>query len=362
MLPGCGFGFWYIYGIFHQMKERRPQDKMFMLGKSGGAVVCFLSLLKDEYQQFPFLLRICEELKEEEDRKCVLNLHSYVRNFCERLVPYIDESRLFERFAHMQITTTKVTTCMLCMPSKLEMEAHTPESIEDMVDLVCASCYVPMLSRTDGNPCCYTMDDQWVIDGAFLDLFFETEDKSYGFQKIHSEYSQFSVPTRSECIEMYYSGYLNKYPDTPPNRKMVPRLPFENIPSVFSSYKQLYKHVHQAGIPLVLTDEAGVVITLNEEWTLVCNYTLEQLRGSSLKKIQGAETDPSTVNKINTMLEKDEYVDEVVINYKNGGVRFLNRVRIKPVFVPNADPHSPYLLTRYFISQATDLKSPPHII
>ena len=66
-LPGCGFGFWYIYGIFHNLKLYKPQEELTLSGKSGGAVVCFLSLLKEEHQDFKFLLEQGEQMHDSED-------------------------------------------------------------------------------------------------------------------------------------------------------------------------------------------------------------------------------------------------------------------------------------------------------
>ena len=183
---------------------------MTLSGKSGGAVVCFLSLLKEEHQDFRFLLEQGEQMHDSEEKHCLVNLYNYVNHFCHRLVPYIDTAALEERLSRIVIVTTKVTTCMGCIPSNLQMEHHTPTSIEHMIDLVCASCYVPVLSRTNCNPCCYTLDDEWAIDGAFLDMFYEEVHPETDMIIHNDNHSKFSIPTKHECILMYYEGLFKE--------------------------------------------------------------------------------------------------------------------------------------------------------
>lgn len=330
MLPGCGFGFWYIYGVYHQMLENCSGETFFMLGKSGGAVVCFLSLLKKECQEFPFLIRICQEIKEEENNKWSFNLHRYVRGFCERLVPFLDSSSVEKQLQHIEIRVTKVSTCAFCVPYRLKVVNHTPTSIDHLINLVCASCYVPTMSRSGINMCCYTMDDEWVFDGAFLDIFFDTEHDGDTFQKIRSEYSQFSFPTRTNCIEMYYNGYLNPCPGLPMNRKVLSIKPFEITPPVFACITQLAQFVKQSVQPLALSNEFGAIIKTSSSWS---------------------------VNEPVRCIETG--AGEYIITLANGKEHHL---RTTPVFVPNTDNESQFLLTSYFILNLTDLKSPPHII
>lgn len=312
------------------MKECRPDETIFMLGKSGGAVVCFLSLLKEEYQYFPFLLTICERLKADEDRKYFLNLHTYVREFCLRLVPFLDKERIMTRLKHIQISTTKLDTCISCIPRHIEAQRHTPETLAHLIDLVCASCYVPIMSRAGTNPFCYTVDNNWVFDGAFLDLFFEVDADADKFQRIQSEYSKFTMPTRTDCIEMYYSGFLNPYLRVPTNRNLTTTAPFETIPVVFSCVRQLSKFVKKSTQAIALLDGDGVTLETSRDW-------------KANKPIRCVETSDC----------------EFKITSKQGSEHLL---QTKSVFVPTTNPTDIFLLTPFYILKMTDLKSPPHII
>lgn len=330
ILPGCGFGFWYIYGIYHQLIDRYPDEIFLMLGKSGGAVVCFLSLLKKEYQQFSFLLHICEEIKAEEDKKCIFNLHRYVKDFCERLIPFLDKNTILKKMPYIHINTTKVSTRFKCIPSRIKTKSWTPKTVEHMIQLICASCYVPILSRTNCNPCCFLLEDECMIDGAFLDLFFDSKENTSSFEKVHSQYSQFTLPSREECIEMYYSGYLNSYPNVLPNRYISRVTTFETIPIVFSHYNQIVSFVKCSLYPIAVSDETGLIFQASRLWPFP----------KSVKCVKG-----------------NSHIF-IIKNEKGNHTKLLT----KRIFVPCRDVNSIYLLTCYFIHILNDLKYPLHVI
>jgi PAS domain S-box-containing protein len=335
-LPGCGFGFWYIHGMYHNMKRYSSDEPFFLTGKSGGAIVCFLSLLKEECQQFDFLMDVCIKINEMEKKGCIINLYNYVYHFLMTLTQYIDTETVNKNLKNMEIVTTRVYT-MACIPYKLKRMKTKPKNLNHLINLVCASCFVPLMSRTPRNPCCYTVDDEWMIDGAFLDMFI-IDKKSKQRYKIRSEHSKFSIPSKNECIEMYYNGLFNMH-ESPPFDMAKIHLAFSNIPPVFPSYSLLVEYIETSEISLVLTDERGLVEELNESWSNLCGYTKQDIEGKTLELLQGKETDPEIIKEINDKVRQGEEIQTTIVNYKKNKSTFLNNVFIKPVYVPVGDHH-----------------------
>lgn len=69
----------------------------------------------------------------------------------------------------------------------------------------------------------------------------------------------------------------------------------------------------------------------NPAFCQMTGYTLEELRGTSLKKLQGPETDPAVVERMRTCLREARYFDGMTTNYRKDGTPYIVHWNISPV-------------------------------
>lgn len=89
--------------------------------------------------------------------------------------------------------------------------------------------------------------------------------------------------------------------------------------------------------PLVLcSPEYPHVITHpNQAWLEMCGYDLEEVEGFTNSILAGPETDEAATARIVANAKALKPSCETVVNYKKGGVRFINQVHIQPVYDEN---------------------------
>lgn len=89
-----------------------------------------------------------------------------------------------------------------------------------------------------------------------------------------------------------------------------------------------------APIGIVLTGSAyrdNPLLYANRATRRLTGYTLEELRGTNLRRLQGPETEPESVTQLRTAIRNwnDTTVD--IVNYHADGTPFINRVSLVPV-------------------------------
>ena len=86
--------------------------------------------------------------------------------------------------------------------------------------------------------------------------------------------------------------------------------------------------------PIVLcAKEFPHVIThANQPWLEMCGYTQEEVEGLTNEILTGPETDPAAIRDLLDCVRRCEPSHQTLINYKKGGVRFVNEVRTLPVY------------------------------
>ncbi|MBI1337312.1 MAG: EAL domain-containing protein [Phycisphaera sp.] len=83
---------------------------------------------------------------------------------------------------------------------------------------------------------------------------------------------------------------------------------------------------------VIITDAQGRVEWVNEGFTRVSGYTLDEVRGRKPGSVlQGPDTNPMTVKKIHDALEAGEHVDARLLNYTKQGKPYWVDIEIKPV-------------------------------
>jgi PAS domain S-box-containing protein len=89
--------------------------------------------------------------------------------------------------------------------------------------------------------------------------------------------------------------------------------------------------------PLVLCtkDYPHVIMHPNQPWLEMCGYALEEVEGLTNKILTGPETDTAALERLNACVRREEDASETLVNYKKGGVRFVNQLRVFPVYDEN---------------------------
>lgn len=95
------------------------------------------------------------------------------------------------------------------------------------------------------------------------------------------------------------------------------------------------------------------VETANPAFCHMTGYTLDELKGQSLKRLQGPETDPQVLSHLRACLAEQRYFEGTTVNYRKDGSRYFVRWNISPV----RDEHG--VLTNY-VSVQQDMSDQIH--
>lgn len=90
---------------------------------------------------------------------------------------------------------------------------------------------------------------------------------------------------------------------------------------------------------LVVADTNGRVEWINEAFTRMCGYTLDELKGHKPGQIlQGPATDAAAVDRIRQAIRARTPCRERLVNYHKDGSPYLADIRISPVLDDGGDP------------------------
>jgi PAS domain S-box-containing protein len=99
---------------------------------------------------------------------------------------------------------------------------------------------------------------------------------------------------------------------------------------------------------VMITDQNGLIDWVNESFSRLTGYSLEEIRGKSSIFLQGPETDELVVKRISEKLMLREPVSEEIINYTKEGKKYWVKLEIVPVYNENNE-------LKNFISIQTDI-------
>jgi PAS domain S-box-containing protein len=74
------------------------------------------------------------------------------------------------------------------------------------------------------------------------------------------------------------------------------------------------------------------LVWVNPSFTTLTGYPADEVVGRNCRFLQGRNTDPAAVQRINEALKRRLPVTEVLLNYRRDGTAFWNQVAISPVF------------------------------
>lgn len=84
---------------------------------------------------------------------------------------------------------------------------------------------------------------------------------------------------------------------------------------------------------VIIADRDGRVVWVNDGFTTMCEYRLEEIVGRRPGDVlQGAETDSQTVERIRKGLRDGQKVEEDILNYKKSGEPYWVHLEITPIF------------------------------
>jgi PAS domain S-box-containing protein len=86
--------------------------------------------------------------------------------------------------------------------------------------------------------------------------------------------------------------------------------------------------------PIVLCskDYPHVITRPNAAWCEMCGYASEEVEGLTNSILTGPLTDKEAIERLLSCVRREETAVEAVVNYKKGGVPFLNQVTVAPVY------------------------------
>ncbi|MFW5700762.1 MAG: PAS domain S-box protein, partial [Cyclobacteriaceae bacterium] len=89
---------------------------------------------------------------------------------------------------------------------------------------------------------------------------------------------------------------------------------------------------------VVITDAEGYTTWINDSFTKVTGYSLEEMRGKKPGEVlQGPKTDQVVKNRISKCIENKQSCQEVILNYSKDGKKYWMDLTIDPVFDQNGN-------------------------
>ena len=83
---------------------------------------------------------------------------------------------------------------------------------------------------------------------------------------------------------------------------------------------------------VMITDKDGRIEWVNESFSTLTGYLLEDIKGQTSRFLQGQETEKSTIQRISEKIQKREFISEEIINYTKSGNKFWLKLDVAPVF------------------------------
>ena len=82
----------------------------------------------------------------------------------------------------------------------------------------------------------------------------------------------------------------------------------------------------------VTTDKARRVIEINADFTGICGYAFDEVKGRNLKEILQRQpgTEPDVVARLHAALEADQPITETLTNFHKNGTAYRCRLQIQP--------------------------------
>jgi PAS domain S-box-containing protein len=82
----------------------------------------------------------------------------------------------------------------------------------------------------------------------------------------------------------------------------------------------------------VETDAAGGIVAVNPAFTAMCGYSFAEIRGRKPGSfLQGADTDPTAVDRLRQAIRHGTFCEEDLVNYHKDGSAYRVRISIEAI-------------------------------
>ena len=157
-----------------------------------------------------------------------------------------------------------------------------------------------------------------------------------------AEYQRINKRGESVWIHANYNPIIN------PEGKVVSVIKFANNITAEVMRNQEFKLLslvaNETDNSIVITDKSGLVQYVNQGFTKLTGYTLDEVRGKKPGKLlQGPATDLNTIEQIREAVGKRHPIYNEILNYKKSGEHYWISLTINPVFNDTGE-------LQYFIS------------
>ncbi|MCR6109360.1 PAS domain-containing protein [Bacillus sp. A301a_S52] len=120
------------------------------------------------------------------------------------------------------------------------------------------------------------------------------------------------------------------------------------MPNIQNLKNKILEKTH---LVFILTDpdqEDNPIIYANEGFTALTGYSQEEVIGQNCRLLQGKDTDPETINKLNEAIKNRQPISVQILNYKKNGESFWNLLHIDPIYLEDEDKY-------YFVGIQKDI-------
>jgi PAS domain S-box-containing protein len=87
---------------------------------------------------------------------------------------------------------------------------------------------------------------------------------------------------------------------------------------------------HRQAIVVTEATPPFQIVHVNDVWTGLCGWSMDECRGKTLSLLQGRETELSAVTSLMNQLLRGEEGGVILTNYTKEGRRFRNHLRVGP--------------------------------
>ncbi|MEM1327500.1 MAG: PAS domain-containing protein [Bacteroidota bacterium] len=90
-------------------------------------------------------------------------------------------------------------------------------------------------------------------------------------------------------------------------------------------------------VAVILTDAQQNILWVNQDFTNITGYSVQEVVGKNPRLLQGKDTDASTVTRIRESLKERVPIKDELMNYKKDGTPYICRLVIYPVLNQKQD-------------------------
>jgi PAS domain S-box-containing protein len=179
-------------------------------------------------------------------------------------------------------------------------------------------------------------------DGDGLELLYEFR-STYDMLPVIVYTAHGNERIASDCIEADVSAYIPKNGEGAAERLLetVEDLTVSDITGTGGdglpepSARNIVRAVDEAPVGITLSDPSlpdNPLVYANEGYATLTGYDLEEVLGRNCRFLQGPDTDKEPVAKMREAISNEEPVSVELLNYREDGTPFWNRVTLAPLY------------------------------